>query len=107
MNRRTLLACLPVVAVIAGSIGCARLTRSRFDMIYRGQPAEEVRDILGKPKYDLDETWVYESDWPYRKAKITFWSNRVDSKQWLSDAPKPRKTEQPATRPAAAQPAKG
>lgn len=66
--------------------GCRKLTRERFDMIQQGvDDQEDVRQILGKPRYVADGVWHYEDLHRHVNAQVTFSEDgRVTSKQWIN-----------------------
>lgn len=66
--------------------GCARrFTRERFDMIQVGvDDREDVSQILGKPKSDLNDQWLYDDLKRHYSAVIHFNAEgRVAGKEWL------------------------
>jgi hypothetical protein len=80
-----------VLALLAlGLTGCERqFTRERFEMIRDGcDEREDVRQILGKPKFTADDVWYYEDLKRHQHAQIFFTADgRVLSKEWMSAQP--------------------
>jgi hypothetical protein len=85
MNRRALL--ILSAAMLAGSLtGCGggRFARPYYDTIYIDQPADDVRQALGRPQSETPDYWTYTHERPYYKAVIFFRNGRVVGKKWFS-----------------------
>jgi outer membrane protein assembly factor BamE (lipoprotein component of BamABCDE complex) len=74
-----------VMLVLAAAllVGCGgQLTRQNYEKVYVGQPADEVRDLLGWPDTTVGGDWLYLGQHPYRRAKIMFTDGKVSAKDW-------------------------
>ena len=69
--------------------GCARepFTRVRYETIYLGQVAEEVKATLGEPDRVEGDRWVYTHRDPFYQAILLFEDGRVVEKQWSWERP--------------------
>jgi len=66
-------------------VGCeSKLNRRNFEMIRPGMDGrEDVRQILGEPKAEMEDVWFYDDLDHHRSAKIVFDSDgRVITKEW-------------------------
>jgi len=75
--------CVLAAAAMLLLAGCAeRFTPQRYSTIYLGQPAAEVRRVLGPPTHRFPDRWMYLHDAPFYRATITFRDGRVAAKRW-------------------------
>ena len=65
--------------------GCQKFTRQRYETIYVGQPATDVKTMLGKPTVQFENEWTYLNNKPYYKADIFFEDGRVSKKAWFDE----------------------
>lgn len=85
MDKRLTLITLALVAC-AGT-GCAsKFNRENFNMIRVGMDArEDVREILGEPRREMGDVWLYDDTDKHLNAQIFFDdSGRVVSKEWMN-----------------------
>jgi len=81
---------LVLSAIVLVLAGCQRqFTYDRFQTIREGCDCrEDVRQILGKPKFTSDDVWYYEDLDRHEHAQIFFAEDgRVLSKEWMSAQP--------------------
>lgn len=86
MYRRLELFALASVVLLTG---CARkFTSERFEMIRAGADMrEDVRELLGDPRFDAGDQWYYEDLDRHCSALIYFGDDgRVNGKEWLDGA---------------------
>jgi hypothetical protein len=77
---------LVMVGLALGLCGChQRFTRERFERVQEGTDTQEdVRDILGKPKVQLADQWVYDNHKKHYSAVIHFDpAGHVVAKEWM------------------------
>ncbi|MCE5276619.1 MAG: hypothetical protein ABFD92_03935 [Planctomycetaceae bacterium] len=101
MNR--VLPWMVTMALLGGCTNTPQFSRQRYDTLYTGMPAYEVRGILGKPKIEGPDAWEYEHFKPYYKAIIHFHNGAVARREWMNDPPQaklPPSAPQPAADPA-------
>ena len=104
--HRISLVCLALAAGALLSSGCAsKFNRQNFDMIRIGvDDREAVYHILGAPKADFGDVWMYDDVEDYKTAQIYFDDDgRVLNKEWM-DA---RTGEWSGKNPYADEPVKG
>ena len=83
-HRLAVILILSVLAVGLG--GSHKFTRQRYETVYVGQPAWDVRRALGRPSSQDANAWVYvHSSAPYYQAVIHFRNDKVASKEWSYD----------------------
>ncbi len=84
MRQRGMKAALVVLAAAVLTAGCG-LTKDRYRQVAPGMPAAEVRQILGEPRYEFVDEWVYTRDDPRDLTKVTiaFDGGRVVGKSWV------------------------
>jgi len=83
MVRRTAWA-LVAVAVGLAVVGC-QLTRQNYQAVSLGQTADQVKTILGSPRYQSDQEWVYTRDDPRDLTKVVIYfgpDKKVVGKLW-------------------------
>ena len=74
-------ACVAAAAVAAG----CQLTRQNYQAVSLGMPAGEARKILGAPRYELADEWVYTRDDPRDLTKVSLFfddEEQVIGKAW-------------------------
>lgn len=82
MRLRTIGIVLAATAILAA--GC-ELTRKNYEAVGLGQDADQVKGLLGEPRYRFEERWVYTRDDPrdLTKVEIRFDDQgRVVGKAW-------------------------
>ncbi len=80
---RTAVAALAAGMLLAGA-GC-QLTRENYLAVSIGMPAQQVENILGAPRYRLDDEWVYTRDDPRDLVKVSVYfdaETKVAGKCW-------------------------
>ncbi len=79
----------PLLALVATCVlftGCARkFTYERFSMIQPGtDDREDVRHMLGQPRFDAADEWYYEDLHRHVAARVFFDDDdRVTQKEWM------------------------
>ena len=74
------------VRLLVSLCGCQpKFTRQRYETIYIGMPAEQVRQVLGEPDATDSQCWSYLNEMPYYKAIFHFADGQVASKSWSND----------------------
>ncbi len=82
MRLRTIGIVLAAAALLAA--GC-ELTRTNYEAVGLGQDAEQVKGLLGEPRYRFEDRWVYTRDDPRDLTKVEFYfddEGRVVGKAW-------------------------
>ena len=80
-----------MVAAVAGLLlpGCDT-ARRKFDAVALGMGPDQVRKILGAPRYEFADEWVYTRDDPRDLARVTIYfggesgQRKVIGKSWHS-----------------------
>jgi hypothetical protein len=97
MRRNSLI--LATLAVLIVSAGCNRFARQRYETVYVGQPAADVRRALGRPTSQDGDEWLYVHDSPpYYRAVIRISDGKVAGKSWSYDRPRADGDQRPGTR---------
>lgn len=77
-----------MLAVVLSALlaGCQQqFTRQRFETLYVGQPAEDVREVLGEPTVEYPNEWRYVTDRPYAMGTVYFADGKVTRKTWANE----------------------
>lgn len=83
MRRRALWIVL-AAAVGLAAVGC-QLTRQAYQAVSLGQTPDQVKKILGAPRYEFAEEWVYTADDPRDLTKVAVYfgpDRKVVGKTW-------------------------
>ena len=83
MMRRTVWVFL-AAAVVLSAAGC-NLTRKDYQAVSLGNSADEVKKVVGSPRYEFEGQWVYTRDDPrdLTKVEICFDADKkVIGKSW-------------------------
>lgn len=83
MVRRLLWVMLAVGLALAAT-GC-ELTRQNYQAVSLGQSADEVKKVLGSPRYEFGEQWVYTRNDPRDLTKVEVYfddEKQVVAKSW-------------------------
>ena len=79
---------LVAAAMLAGlALAGCQLTRQSFQAVSVGQTPQEVQKILGAPKYQFGDEWIYTSDDPRDLTKVAVYfgpDKTVVGKSWES-----------------------
>ena len=65
------------VGLVAFTVGC-QLTRQNYTAISLGMAPDEVKKILGSPRYQFDDEWVYTRDDPRDLVKVSVYFGEHD-----------------------------
>jgi hypothetical protein len=88
MKKQRFVVILIVSVLAVGLGGCSKFTRQRYETVYVGQPAWDVRRALGRPSSQDANAWVYvHPPAPYYRTVIRFHDGKVASKEWSYDKP--------------------
>jgi hypothetical protein len=82
--RRQTIALVLAAAALAAVAGC-NLQRKDYEAVSLGQSAEEVRKILGEPRYRFEGQWIYTRDDPRDLTKVEIHfdaDDQVVGKSW-------------------------
>ena len=78
-----------LLAVLAGLlVGGCRKARQQYEKVSPGMTPAEVREILGAPRYEFADEWVYTGASPSDLARVTVYfsreggESRVVGKSW-------------------------
>ena len=86
--RHRLIVILAVWMLAAAGGGCKRFDQQHYETIYIGQPAWDVRKVMGKPTRQDEDAWHYvHRKPPYSRAVIYFKRGTVSGKEWSFDPP--------------------
>ena len=83
MARRMLWVLL-VVGVTVAATGC-ELTRKNYQAVSLGHSADEVKKVLGSPRYEFEGQWIYTRDDPRDLTKVEICfdeQGKVIGKSW-------------------------
>jgi hypothetical protein len=75
---------ITLAAVVLLAAGC-ELTRKNYQAVGLGQEAEQVKGLLGDPRYRFEGRWVYTRDDPRDLTKVEIYfdgEKRVVGKAW-------------------------
>lgn len=94
---------LPVAALVLAGVcaGCRDNLRQEYETIHIGQPASDVRLMMGKPTHESADEWSWVRDCPFRKAIVKFENGRVSGMSWSNEKtpgdqpPRQRKKQNP------------
>ena len=78
------LALVVLGAAVLGLIGC-EVTRQAYEAVSLGQAADQVKKVLGSPRYETPTEWVYTRDDPRDLTKVSIWfgpDRKVVGKAW-------------------------
>ena len=81
---RRMLAVVLAVGVVVSAAGC-KLSRKNYQAVSLGHSADEVKKVLGSPRYEFEGQWVYTRDNPrdLTKVEIAFDADKkVIGKSW-------------------------
>ncbi len=85
-NRGRMISAAATLALLALAIaGCQQLERRNYMAVSLGQSPDEVRKILGGPRFQFGNEWVYTADDPRDLTKISIWfggDKKVAAKAW-------------------------
>jgi outer membrane protein assembly factor BamE (lipoprotein component of BamABCDE complex) len=73
-----------LAAVLVLAAGC-ELTRKNYQAVGMGQEADQVKGLLGDPRYNFEGRWVYTRDDPRDLTKVEIYfdeDGRVVGKAW-------------------------
>ena len=80
-----------VVLLVSAALfaaGCTSFTRTSYETLYEGQPADAVRRRLGAPDEVRGDTWRYvHARPPYYAADLRFENGRLAEKTWYVEPP--------------------
>jgi len=82
--RRQPIALALAMAVLLAAAGC-NLERKNYEAVSVGQSAEDVKKILGAPRYRFEGQWIYTRDKPSDLTKVEIHFNdegEVVGKTW-------------------------
>jgi len=83
MRRRAFWAAAALAFGVALA-GC-QLTRQNYQAVSLGQTPDQVKKILGTPRYEFAEEWVYTADDPRDLTKVAVYfgpDKKVVGKSW-------------------------
>jgi len=83
MRRHTILVAL-AMAVLVAATGCT-LQRKDYEAVSIGQGPDEVKKILGDPRYRFEGQWIYTRDDPSDLTKVEVYfddQEQVVGKTW-------------------------
>ncbi|MFO8012441.1 MAG: hypothetical protein R6X20_03950 [Phycisphaerae bacterium] len=75
---------IALAAVLVMAAGC-ELTRKNYQAVGLGQEADQVKGLLGDPRYPFEGRWVYTRDDPRDLTKVEIYfdeDGRVVGKAW-------------------------
>lgn len=75
---------IAMAAVLVMAAGC-ELTRKNYQAVGLGQEADQVKGLLGDPRYHFEGRWVYTRDDPRDLTKVEIYfdeDGRVVGKAW-------------------------
>ena len=68
--RQSRLALILAVGLGLVLAGC-NITRQNYEVVALGQSPEDVKKLLGSPRYQFDAEWVWTNDDPRDLTKVT------------------------------------
>ena len=85
-NRIRVISGAAALAILALAVaGCGQLERRNYMAVSLGQLHDEVRKVLGAPRFQFGSEWVYTADDPRDLTKISIWfgeDKKVAAKSW-------------------------
>jgi len=83
MVRRMVWVCL-AVGIVVSAAGC-ELNRKNYEAVSLGLSQDEVKKVLGSPRYEFEGQWVYTGDDPRDLTKVEIYfdaDKKVVGKSW-------------------------
>jgi outer membrane protein assembly factor BamE (lipoprotein component of BamABCDE complex) len=81
---RRMMCVLVAVGIVVSAAGC-KLTRKNYHALSLGNSADEVKKVLGSPRYESQGQWVYTRDDPRDLTKVEIYfdaDKTVIGKSW-------------------------
>ncbi len=85
MRRRLVGGALAAAVLAAVAAAGCNLERKDYQAVGLGQSAEEVKQVLGEPRYRFEGRWVYTRDDPRDLTKVDIYfgqEDKVVGKAW-------------------------
>jgi hypothetical protein len=75
---------LAAAGIVLSATGC-ELSRKNYQTVSLGNSADEVKKVLGSPRYEFEGQWVYTRDEPRDLTKVEIYfdaDKKVIGKSW-------------------------